>query len=88
MPKLITVATDCSGIEAPLAALQNMNVPYDHLWSSDSNKFCKQMITSNHTPHVFLMIFSTSLHVKNSYVRLRINSTCMLLDFRVRVTVH
>ena len=68
MPKLITVATDCSGIEAPLAALQNMNVAYDHLWSSDSNKFCKQMITSNHTPHVF---FDDILNVSTRKKQLR-----------------
>ena len=49
----INVATDCSGIEAPVAALRNMNVSYNHVWSCDNDKFCKQMILSNYTPDMF-----------------------------------
>ena len=33
--KLITVGTDCSGLEAPLHALQQRGVPYEHVFSSE-----------------------------------------------------
>ena len=37
VPLMVTlcVGTDCSGIEAPLQALQQLGVPYEHVFSSE-----------------------------------------------------
>jgi DNA-cytosine methyltransferase len=49
----ITVASDCSGIETPLMALDRLNVQYEHIFSSDIDKGCKEFIMNNYKPNVF-----------------------------------
>jgi DNA (cytosine-5)-methyltransferase 1 len=51
------VGTDCSGIEAPLEALNQLlyegEIPFSeirHLFSSDIDKWCRESIKSNHSP--------------------------------------
>jgi len=51
--KKITIGTDCSGIDAPIVALEQMEVKYDHVFSCDNNKWCKQNIMANHNPKTF-----------------------------------
>ena len=48
--KKYKVGTDCSGIEAPVQALKLLNVNYDHIFSSDINKYCIKFIKQNHNP--------------------------------------
>ena len=47
---MITVATDCSGIEAPLMALNNLKIQYDHIFSSEIDKNCINFIETNFKP--------------------------------------
>jgi len=44
------VGTDCSGIEAPMQALQRLHVPFDHVFSSEINPFAIQSIEANYKP--------------------------------------
>jgi len=47
------VGTDCSGIEAPLYALQHLGVPITHEFSCDSDPHVKASILANHRPRMF-----------------------------------
>jgi len=47
------LATDCSGMETPALALQNLGVPVDHLFACDVNKHAKSTILANFPPKVF-----------------------------------
>ena len=49
----LKVGTDCSGMEAPLYALQAMQQPYCHMWSSDRAKEAQAFIQQNHAPKSF-----------------------------------
>ena len=52
MPKKIRVGTDCSGIEAPIEALKQLNIPYTHVFSSEIDKYCMESIIANHDPEI------------------------------------
>ena len=43
--KPLRVGTDCSGLEAPLIALEYLGVPYTHQFSCDNDKYIKQTIS-------------------------------------------
>ena len=46
------VATDCSGIEAPLVALQQLGVPYEHVFSSEICPTARKQLLANHAPQI------------------------------------
>jgi DNA (cytosine-5)-methyltransferase 1 len=46
----LNIATDCSGIEAPVQALRYMNIPHQHIFSSEIDKYAIQSIKSNYSP--------------------------------------
>jgi DNA (cytosine-5)-methyltransferase 1 len=46
----LRIGTDCSGIEAPIQALQQLGIPFIHEWSSDIDKYCIQSIKANYYP--------------------------------------
>ena len=48
--KVWRIATDCSGIEAPIEALKRMHVPYEHVWSSEICKKASHWIRHHHSP--------------------------------------
>lgn len=48
----LRIGTDCSGIEAPIQALQQLNIPYKHIWSSDTDKYCIQSIKANYNAEI------------------------------------
>ncbi len=52
MPKFKTlrVGTDCSGIEAPIQALKNLKVPFQHVWACERDKFARMSIEANYKP--------------------------------------
>ena len=50
--KPIRVGTDCSGIEAPLQALQLLNIPYKHIFSCDNDPHVVKSIKANHNPKI------------------------------------
>jgi DNA (cytosine-5)-methyltransferase 1 len=47
---MLTIGTDCSGIEAPIAALQQLKIPHRHLWSCEIDKFARRSIEANYNP--------------------------------------
>ena len=40
----LKIGTVCSGIEAPIQALESLGVPFDHLFSCESDTACQQVI--------------------------------------------
>lgn len=51
--KILKIATDCSGIEAPIMALDELNIKYNHIFSSDINKHSEHFIKTNFPPYKF-----------------------------------
>ena len=50
----LTIGTDCSGMEAPIQALQNLGIPFDHIFSSDTDQYVRTTINENFAPkHLF-----------------------------------
>jgi len=49
---MLRIGTDCSGIEAPIVALQALSIPYRHEWASEIDAACRSMINANHSPGV------------------------------------
>lgn len=45
---MITIGTDCSGIETPLQALVQLKVPYKQLWSCDTDKYTTMSCEANY----------------------------------------
>ena len=52
-PQAVRVGTDCSGIEAPLHALQQLGVPYEHVFSSEICPTVRKQLLANHDPQIF-----------------------------------
>src|SRR3954469_8619953 len=50
---MLRVATDCSGIEAPIFALKNLKVRFVHVWSSEIDVNCTKNIMANCKPQLF-----------------------------------
>lgn len=48
----LRVGTDCSGIEAPIQALIQMKIPFNHIFSSDIDKYCIKSIKANYEPKI------------------------------------
>ena len=44
------MGTDCSGIEAPLYALDHLRIPYEHVFSCDVDPHVRTSINANHRP--------------------------------------
>lgn len=49
---VLKVGTDCSGIEAPIEALKQLKIPFEHVFSSEIDKFCIQSIKANYNPKI------------------------------------
>jgi len=48
----LRIGTDCSGIEAPIQALRQLQIPHRHVWSSDIDKYVIQSIKANYEPEI------------------------------------
>ena len=59
---MITIGTDCSGIEALIEALKQLNIPFQHLWSCEKDKFAQQSINANYHPNVLYTDITTRNH--------------------------
>jgi DNA (cytosine-5)-methyltransferase 1 len=46
----IKIGTDCSGMEAPIQAIRNLKVKYDHKFSCDIDKHARTTIAANFPP--------------------------------------
>ena len=51
--KTIRVGTDCSGIETPIQALQNLGVGYEHIFSCENDSNAKKVIKANFPSSTF-----------------------------------
>jgi len=49
---MIKVGTDCSGIEAPIQTLRLLNIKHIHLFSSEMDEYCRQVIHMNYHPQI------------------------------------
>lgn len=47
---MITIGTDCSGIEAPIEALNQLGITYKHLWSCEIDSYARKSILANYHP--------------------------------------
>jgi DNA (cytosine-5)-methyltransferase 1 len=61
---MITIGTDCSGIEAPIAALRQLKIPHRHLWSCEIDKFARKSIEANYTPETIFEDITKRDHSK------------------------
>ena len=51
--KYLKVGTDCSGIEAPIIALELLGVNFIHQFSCDNDKLIKETVLYNYNPKIF-----------------------------------
>jgi DNA (cytosine-5)-methyltransferase 1 len=66
--KTINIGTDCSGIEAPLIALNELKIKYKHIFSSDNDKKCKELIEKHYHPiHFYDSIFEKNYKELKKY---------------------
>lgn len=47
----LRVGTCFDGIDAPLWALQQLGIPYEHLWGCEKDKFARKTIEANYRPY-------------------------------------
>lgn len=59
---LLRVGTDCSGIDAPIEALNQLGIKYSHLWSCDNDKFARKSILANYKPKQIFNDITTRDH--------------------------
>jgi DNA (cytosine-5)-methyltransferase 1 len=59
---VIRIGTDCSGIEAPIQALQQLNIPFQHKWSCEIDKFARQSIEANYKPEKMYLDITKRKH--------------------------
>ena len=52
MKSEIKIGTDCSGIEAPIQALELLNIKYKHIFSCDNDKHVIKNIEGNYKPEI------------------------------------
>jgi DNA (cytosine-5)-methyltransferase 1 len=48
----LRIGTDCSGIEAPIQALEQLGIPFQHVFCSDIDKYVIQSIKANYNPEI------------------------------------
>jgi DNA (cytosine-5)-methyltransferase 1 len=49
---MLRIGTDCSGIEAPIQALRQLQIPHTHLFSSDIDPYVVKSIQANYDPTI------------------------------------
>ena len=47
---MLRIGTDCSGIEAPIQALLQMNIPFEHSFTCDKDEYALKSIKANYHP--------------------------------------
>jgi DNA (cytosine-5)-methyltransferase 1 len=48
----LQIGTDCSGIEAPIMALQLLRVPHNHIFSTEIDERARESIRANYSPFI------------------------------------
>ncbi len=69
-PRLLSVGTDCSGIEAPIHALELLGIKIDHKFSCDNDPEVIKSIKENYNPKVIYNNIMTRDHTKLPHVDL------------------
>lgn len=77
----LRIGTDCSGIEAPIQALIQLNIPHTHVFSSDIDKYCIQSIKANYSPQI--LFGDKESQFPDGDIRNRDNSTLPDIDLYV-----
>ena len=62
LPTELSVGTDCSGIEAPIHALELLGIKVNHKFSSDIDKFVISSIKANYNPEIIYDNIMTRNH--------------------------
>lgn len=62
--KPLIIGTDCSGIEAPIQALELLKIPYSHKFSSEINPKTRELLKLNYDPEVLYPDITTRDHSK------------------------
>jgi DNA (cytosine-5)-methyltransferase 1 len=60
----IRVGTDCSGIEAPIHALKQLNIQFVHVFACEKDPYAIQSIKANYTPLTLYDDITTRDHAK------------------------
>ena len=47
---MLRIGTDCSGIEAPIEALKQLGIPFEHKWACEKDKYALESIKANYNP--------------------------------------
>jgi DNA (cytosine-5)-methyltransferase 1 len=58
----LRVGTDCSGIEAPIQALKNLGINFEHVFSCEIDKYARQSIRANYEPGILYEDITTRDH--------------------------
>ena len=61
---MISIGTDCSGIEAPVQALLQMGISFQHVWSCENDSYAIQSIHANYTPEKIYSDITTRNHLE------------------------
>ena len=61
---MLTIGTDCSGIEAPIEALKQLKIEFEHEWSCEIDKFARKSILANYHPKILYEDITTRDHSK------------------------
>ena len=67
---VLRVGTDCSGVEAPLMALDQLGIKYQHIFSSEINPDLRKYILKNHPPQIMYSNMTTRDHTQVPHVDL------------------
>jgi DNA (cytosine-5)-methyltransferase 1 len=58
----LRVGTDCSGIEAPIQALKNLGINFEHVFSCEIDKYARRSIKANYEPGILYEDITTRDH--------------------------
>lgn len=61
---VLKVGTDCSGIEAPIQALEILNIKYQHMFSSEIDERTRKILLCNYQPNVIYKDITARNHSK------------------------
>ena len=71
MTRLIKIGTDCAGIEAPIQALKNLKVEFEHIFSSEKDKYAKMSLEANYKPkHFYSDLKEREFHEVDIYLKM------------------
>lgn len=56
---MITIGTDCSGIDAPIQALLQLGILFRHVFSCENDPYCQETLQANYHPEHFFTDMTT-----------------------------